>query len=278
VRTGSDRETPVTAAHLMTRGTPRRLDYRFLGAGPVQRWWRPVQDWVVLEQPEVIVCGRSLLISGIPSARRDAIGTAIRYTLVVEDVERALARSLAAAGLHSAGRARLGGLLDAGFPAEWVDAALGDAAPSDAEVARHLAPALAAFGVDEPAAAQHPVRHRSWVGALEDGQAVAAFLDRVTRLADGEPGWAFTTSAIASVKGTGDAADALGAPVAVLLADGGPTEVVDLGKAQAGPPRPGIRTMTTTTTSRRRWLVPLAGVVLLAAILVVVLIATVLPL
>ena len=276
MRTGSDRETPVTDAHLMTRGTPRRLDYRFLGAGPVQRWWRPVQDWVALEQPEVIVCGRSLLISGIPSARRDAIGTAIRYTLVVDDVEGALARSLAAAGLDRAGRARLGGLLDAGFPAEWVDAALGDTAPSDAEVARRLAPALAAFGVDEPAAA-HRVRHRSWVGALEDEQAVAAFLDRVTRLAEGEPGWAFTTSAIASVKGAGDAADALGAPVAVLLADGGPPEVVDLGKAQAGP-RPGIRKTTTTTPSRRRWLVPLAGVVLLAAIVVVVLIATVLPL
>jgi hypothetical protein len=279
VRTGSDRATPVTAAHLMTRGTPRRLDYRFLGAGPVQRWWRPVQDWVVLEQPEVIVCGRSLLISGIPSARRDAIGTAIRYTLVVEDVEGALARSLAAAGLHSAGRARLGALLDAGFPAEWVDAALGDTAPSDAEVARRLAPALAAFGGDEPSAAQHRVRHRSWVGALEDGQAVAAFLDRVTRLAEGEPGWAFTTSAIASVKGAGDAADALGAPVAVLLADGGPPEVVDLGKAQAGPSRPGIRTMTASPRpSRRRWLVPLAGLVLLVAVLAVVLITMVIPL
>ena len=277
MRTGSDRETQVTAAHLMTRGTPRRLDYRFLGAGPVERWWRPVQDWVVLEQPEVIVCGRSLLISGIPSVRRDAIGTAIRYTLVVDDVERALARSLAAAGLDRAGRARLGGLLDAGFPADWVDAALGDTAPSDADVAHRLAPALAAFGEDAPAVAHHPVRHRSWVGALDDGEAVAAFLDRVTRLAEGEPGWAFTTSAIASVKGAGDAADALGAPVAVLLADGGPPEVVDLGKARAGP-RPGIRTMTTATPSRRRWLVPLAGVVLLAAILVVILIATVFPL
>lgn len=279
MRTGSDRGTQVTAAHLMTRGTPRRLDYRFLGAGPVERWWRPVQDWVVLEQPEVIVCGRSLLISGIPSVRRDAIGTAIRYTLVVDDVERALARSLAAAGLDRAGRARLGGLLDAGFPADWVDAALGDTAPSDADVAHRLAPALAAFGDDEPAVAQHPVRHRSWVGALDDGEAVAAFLDRVTRLADGEPGWAFTTSAIASVKGAGDAADALGAPVAVLLADGGPMEVVDLGKAQAGPPRPGIRTMTATPNpSRRRWLVPLAGLVLLVAVLAVVLITMVIPL
>jgi hypothetical protein len=116
------------------------------------------------------------------------------------------------------------------------------------------------------------------VGALDDGQAVAAFLDRVTRLADGEPGWAFTTSAIASVKGAGDAAEALGAPVAVLLAEGGPTEVVDLGKAQAGPPRPGIRTMTATPNpSRRRWLVPLAGLVLLV-VLAVVLITMVIPL
>jgi hypothetical protein len=271
----------VTTAHLMTRGTPRRLDYRFLGPGPVERWWRPVQDWVVLEQPEVIVCGRSLLVSGIPSARRDAIGTAIRYTLVVEEAERALARSLAATGLHAAGRARLGGLLDAGFPAEWVDKALGDTAPSADEVARRLAPALAAFRADEPGPAGHPVRHRSWVGALDDAEAVAAFLERVTRLAAGESGWAFTTSAIASVKGAGDAARALGAPVAVLLADGGPPEVVDLGKARAGPPRPGMRTPTTTETSprrARRWLVPLAGVVLLAAILVVVLITTVLPL
>jgi hypothetical protein len=117
------------------------------------------------------------------------------------------------------------------------------------------------------------------VGALDDGQAVAAFLDRVTRLADGEPGWAFTTSAIASVKGAGDAAEALGAPVAVLLAEGGPMEVVDLGKAQAGPRRPGIRTMTTAhNPSRRRWLVPLAGLVLLVVVLAVVLIAMVIPL
>ena len=76
------------------------------------------------------------------------------------------------------------------------------------------------------------------MGALDDGEAVAAFLHRVTRLADGEPGWAFTTSAIASVKGAGDAADALGGPVAVLLADGGPLEVVDLGKARPGGPGP----------------------------------------
>ena len=115
------------------------------------------------------------------------------------------------------------------------------------------------------------------MGALDDDEAVAAFLDRVTRLADGEPGWAFTTSAIASVKGAGDAADALGAPVAVLLADGGPMEVVDLG---GRPGRHGPASGRSRPRTRRGGggFVPLVGLVLLVAVLAVVLITMVIPL
>jgi hypothetical protein len=235
-------------AHLMTRGTPRRLDYRFLGTGPPQRWWGPLQEWVELEEPEVIVLGGApgtrVLVSGVPSVRKDVIGTTIRYTLVVDDADPVLARNLAAAGLDEAGRARLGSLLDDGFPAEWVDEALAHADPDAVDVAgdvaARIASALETIGKEEPPQrARSKVRYRSWVGAVDDEHAVSAFLERVARLASGMSGWAFTTAAIASVDGAGEAAEALAAPVAVLLADGGPDEVVDLGKDPAGQPTPG---------------------------------------
>ena len=88
-------------AYLMTRGTPRRLDYRFLGAAPPERWWAPLGDWLVLEKAEVVVRGSAVLVSGIPSARRDSVTTVIRYTLVVDDAEPGLLHGLVAAGLDA---------------------------------------------------------------------------------------------------------------------------------------------------------------------------------
>src|SRR5687768_10618770 len=116
-------------AYLMTRGTARRLDYRFLGDGPEQRWWAPLDDLVVLEQPAVLVCGNggrsAVLLSGIPSVRRDVIGTAIRFNLAVDDPDPAVLARLVDAGIDPAARATLGARLDDEFPAEFVDAVLG---------------------------------------------------------------------------------------------------------------------------------------------------------
>lgn len=221
-------------AYLMTRGTPRRLDYRFLGASPPRRWWTPLDEWTVLEDCEVLVHGgpegAGVLVSGIPSARRDAIRTAIRYTLVVDDPEPALLSWLAAAGLDPAARAGLGLALDAEFPADWVDGAL-DTAPLQAEVVTRLDRALerARASIRLPVPAAAPRTPRSWVWNAGDPRAVVAFLERAAELGKGKAtGWAFTSAALVSADGAGKAAAALRAPVAVLLGPEGPAEPVDL--------------------------------------------------
>ncbi|MBV8541016.1 MAG: hypothetical protein JO063_07130 [Pseudonocardiales bacterium] len=194
------------AAYLMTRGTPRPLDYRFLGASPPKRWWAPLEDWIELEQAEVVVhggpTGACILVSGIPSARRDVIGTVIRFTLVVDGADPGLLARLAAAGLDPAARTELGSVLDAQFPTEWVDAALAGTPPADDAVDTRLTRALEATGGD--AQTTDPVGSvpaSSWVGAPGDERAVSVFLDRVARLGAGADGWAFTTAGLTSVDG-----------------------------------------------------------------------------
>ncbi len=227
-------------AHLMTRGTPRRLDYRFLGTSSPERWWTPLADWIVLEEAAVVVngggpAGARVLVSGIPSARRDVIGTAIRFTLVVDGADPGLLARLAAAGLDPEERTKLGSVLDAQFPAEWVDAALDGRPPAGDDVDTRLARALEATGGDAPTS--DPVDSdatSSWVWAAGNELAVSAFLDRVAKLGAGTEGWAFTTAALTTVDGALRAAAALDAPVAVLLGEDGPAERVDVGKAPAG--------------------------------------------
>ncbi|MGK5169185.1 hypothetical protein [Geodermatophilus sp. CPCC 205761] len=238
----------------MTRGTARRLDYRFLGGGPPRRWWAPLDDLVVLERPAVLVHGGpghgGVLLSGVPSARRDVIGTAIRFTIVVDDPDPALLARLVAAGLDAHRRAALGARLDAAFPADLVDSAVGGNAIDEDAVcgeefgswlSRTLADADADADADAgpgPAAESAPQPRRSWIGSADDADAVAAFRARVAQLGAGMPGWAFTTAALTSVDGARRAVASLDRPVAVLLDEGGPSTMIDLdpGKAEAGPP------------------------------------------
>ncbi len=69
-----------------TRG--KTLDYRFLIRGPERQWWLDYRNYTSFERPTLIVERRygqgRVYLSGIPSARRDRVGTTIRYTLVVE--------------------------------------------------------------------------------------------------------------------------------------------------------------------------------------------------
>lgn len=228
-------------AYLMTRGTPRRLDYRFLGASPPQRWWGALGDCIVLERAEVVVrggdSGTGVLLSGIPSARRDVVGTVIRFTLVVDDPDPALLARLVAHGLDDEARVALGAALDAELPADWVDTTLdGESAPGDdigTRLARVLATAVDDLPVHDPG---DRVAASSWVWAAQDRRAVAAFVDRAAQLGAGAPGWAFTTAALRSVEGVRRAAAMLDEPVAVLLGEGGPAEAVDVGKVPAGRP------------------------------------------
>jgi hypothetical protein len=233
-------------AYLMTRGTPRRLDYAFLGDGPDDRWWAPLDDWVVLERPEVIVRGApggsGVLVSGIPSARRDAIGTPIRFTVVLEgagaDVE--LLIRLAAAGLDPGSRVALGRALDDAFGIDEVDATLagvGTCADVDLRLVRVIrqltgARPMPSGGNGRPAESDPST---SWAGSVPDRRAVDDFLDRIAQLARGVPGWAFTTAALTSENGARRAAEGLDGPVAILL-EGGLSGVVNLGKAPDGRP------------------------------------------
>ena len=241
-------------AHLMTRGTARKLDYRFIGDSPPQRWWSPLDDVVSLNRPTVVVHGgphrSGALVSGIPSARRDVIGTPIRFTLVVEDAGPALVARLVNAGLDAQARAELGAELDAVFSSELVDGALRGEAGEVAELATHLERVLTTdeqedeqFTFDD---AFNP-RGKAWVGSVDAADAVAEFRHWTKHLGRGTPGWAFTTSGLSSVDGARKAVATLGEPAAVLLDDGGPREIVRFdvertvdegvgpGKAQAGP-------------------------------------------
>jgi hypothetical protein len=78
----------VTAAYVHTRGRERHRDYQFVGPAPPTSWWRAYADHTTFERPTVLVQsdgrGWQLYLSGIPSRRRDAVGTVIRYTVVAE--------------------------------------------------------------------------------------------------------------------------------------------------------------------------------------------------
>lgn len=247
-------------AYVMTRGTERRMDYAFLGESPPRRWWESIGKWLFLEAEELVVSRRDgettgLLLSGIPSGRRDVIGTRIRYTVVVDDVHEApaLGAWLVRCGLEDGERERLGRALDAGFAADYVDAWLrraedagsGNRGAAWREVEERL---LAALG--EGAAAAHETtaededededRRTSWVGGVQDPVARREFRARARRLLqDARPGIAFTTHALGSVSGARRAAQALPDDVAVLLHDSELRETQNLSETPGMKPATG---------------------------------------
>lgn len=234
----------------MTRGTPRKCDYGFLGEAPPVRWWQSLGDreLVNLEEPEVLALrtggSLSMLLSGLPSVRRDVLGTRIRHTLVVDAVETdpGLAGRLAATALDPAGRERLGKELDRLLSAELVDAVL-MGREDGAEIPESLGRMLESPGwaADHPGAAAD--RRGSWVAPLDSSDGRAAFVARIGRLAaEGREGYAFVTHSLVTVDGAERAAAELPGDGAILLADGDPSEVVALGKVQgAGSARQSSR-------------------------------------
>jgi len=238
----------------MTRGFPRRLDYRFLGALPPAQWWAPLRDreLVNLERPEVVAYGGgtslSVLLSGIPSGRRDVVGTPIRYLVVVDDLREGetdtlLARRLVLAGLRDEDRLAFGRALDAAFDEATVDAMLSgtrDTAPVGDVVAEVLAKSWGAGDAGQPAGGPPmPAADAggSWAGPADREQARRDFLARVAALAGGGHGFAFTSHSLATKAGVTSALAELRGSNVVLLADGELTEVMRLGKAVATVPR-----------------------------------------
>ncbi len=79
---------PEVRAFVQTRGTARATDYAFLGAAPPEPWWRAYRDVTAFDHPTVLVTSDgahwAAYLSGIPSFRVDAVGTVVRYTLVLD--------------------------------------------------------------------------------------------------------------------------------------------------------------------------------------------------
>jgi hypothetical protein len=232
----------------MTRGTPRRLDYNFLGQPPPELWWQPLGDneLVVLEQPEVIAYGDgaelSMLVSGVPSQRRDIIGTLIRYTLVIDHLQADvdLAQRLAATGLSPGGRTRLGRRLDQTFDAAMVDGLLSGSG-DDTGVGELLADVLASPDWSTQVTGSGREIRGSWAAPAASSDACAAFIARIGKLAAGDRGFAFTSHSLTTEHGAEQAVAELPGSNAVLLADSELEGVVRLGKvpAEAPPKRRG---------------------------------------
>jgi hypothetical protein len=255
----------VTAAYLNTRGRERHRDYQFVGPAPPTSWWRAYAEHTTFERPTVLVqsdgTGWQAYLSGIPSRRRDAVGTVIRYTLVAEsasgpsdraglatgDVLALVANWLADQESGHREPGRVSAALDAAFPEPDVERLLaagpeGLARTDPAELERRLTGALRELRLPLPEEPD-PVPD-AWLADLSRPPARAAFVQRVDELLAGRPGRALVLNLV------GAAADLSALlddprPLAVLAPElPDPGAVVPLDRtgpapAKKAPPPPG---------------------------------------
>lgn len=223
----------MTAAYVQTRGRPRHRDYDFLGAGPGEPWWRAYAGHTAFESPTVLVESSGteyrVYLSGIPSARRDSVGTVIRYTLVLEETPDDPDGAgpdgvLALVSCWVAGGTTLTAALDEAFPEDDVERLLAATAPETDPHKRVLAavrslPPYRVSPVESPG---------DWLGSAESEPARTAFLGRVQDLvAGGAAGRALLLNLIG---GPDDLADLLTdpSPLVVLAPELGFTEPTPL--------------------------------------------------
>jgi hypothetical protein len=231
------------AVYLNTRGRERHRDYQFVGPAPPTSWWRAYADHTTFERPTILVQsdGREwqAYLSGIPSLRRDAVGTVIRYTVVAESgTERpsqderpgpegrpgpgavvALVANWLADQDRGRGAGRVSAALDAAFPEPDVERLLAapDAPGSEgSEVADRLAGALREL--PGPPAVGPPDTPADWLADPARPTGRAAFVQRVEMLLAGRPGRALVLNLV------GSPADLVGLlddprPLAVLAPD-----------------------------------------------------------
>lgn len=237
--------------YLQTRG--KNTDYAFLGGAPSQLWWQEFRDDTSFEQPTIITKGdRSkwrCFVSGIPSERRDRVGTVIRYTLVLEGEcckasEEVL--SLVSAWLKNA---RAGGLgkdvqaaMDGVFDEATVERLLSNrnsTPESLAEVGRLVAEGLSKL--PHPEQRTKPLAVESWVGSATSVRGQKELLARSAELFRGERKG---VAALLNLLGTvGDATNLLekqSGSLAVLIRDTTDKlgdEIVEL-KKKPFPPKP----------------------------------------
>ena len=294
---------------VQTRGTARAADYAFLGGAPPEPWWRAYRDATAFDHPTVLVISDGVrwaaYLSGIPSARVDAVGTVVRYTLVLDGpcgapdgacVAAAVEAWLDDVAAGSPGRARLSAALDARFPSgdvqRWLGASAAGSAGSDERHSRRMDSAhsavrrldgdvsevreraLAALAALPPPAlaADEP---GSWLGAVRAPEARRAFTARVAALVAGLPGRALLLNLVG---GPDDAAALLdpASPAAVLVDGSAPAHLtplraeVEAKKVPAAASRPPRRAGVAAVAGIA--VLPLVVLVLVLGALVVVLV------
>jgi hypothetical protein len=287
--------TPGPQVYVQTRGTARAADYAFLCGAPPRTWWREYRDATAFDHPTVLVVsdggGWAAYLSGIPSARVDAVGTVVRYTLVLDGPcgDGPVAAQLPAAvaawlddvadGLAGRLGRRLSAALDARLPPDDVQRWIGAPAPVSpdragpviSEPGRRVLAALATLATPEPRAGWPP---GDWVGGVGSAPARAAFVARVADLVGGTAGRALLLNLV----GPDDVGAVLdpASPVAVLTesAEPAPQPLVPAVDAKKAPPAPVL--------PRRAGVVAVAGTaalpVVATAVVLVALLLTVLVL
>jgi hypothetical protein len=235
---------PEVRVFVQTRGTARAADYAFLGGAPPEPWWRAYRDATAFDHPTVLVDSDgarwAAYLSGIPSSRVDAVGTVVRWTLVLDGpcgtpdaacVPAAVGAWLddIADGHGDRPDGRLSAALDARLSAADVERWLPvpDERPArrtgsderhsrtdrgSGEVQRQVLTVLAAL----PAPAVVSDEPGDWIGAVAAPAPRAAFLARVGALVGGATGRALLVNLVG---GPAEAQPLLdpGSPVAVLV-------------------------------------------------------------
>lgn len=274
----------ITAA-VQTRGRVRSADYAFLGEAPQHPWWRAYGGHTTFEHPTILLVsdggGWDAFLSGIPSRRRDAVGTTIRFTLVLGGGSAEAGPVLALVGawladLAGAGHA-VGDALDAAFPEADVERLL--ATPDSTEVRRRVLDAVAQVHAGPATPDPQPRGLLSasdgaanlpddWLWSVDRLEARATFVERAGEILDGSAGRALLLNLVGS---PADLASLLAdpRPLAVLGTDLGPAPV-PLPRAETPPgkvPAPSHRTARPIRTRLRTAIV-------VAALLLVTLLAT----
>jgi hypothetical protein len=254
-------------AWLHTRGRARHRDYRFLGPPPQPAWWREYAGATTFEQPTILVQsdgGRwQAYLSGIPSGRRDAVGSTIRFSVVLAgdagEGEHVLA--LVACWLDDQDRGGAGSVsaaLDAAFPEAVVERLidLGDAAGGEA--AERVVAALTAL----PSVAPGGAAAGSFLGDLADPAARHAFLGHAAELLTGQSGRALVLNLVGSPDDIAALLDDA-RPLAVLAPELAPP-LIPLRRTGATPGKAGPPRVPTRQRGRARALAALLTVAALA--------------
>ena len=208
------------AFYLQTRG--RTNDYAFLGDMPSDHWWTKYREFTAFEDPTILVHSDGptwkVCLSGIPSSRKDRVGTTIRYTLVLEgsqSEERSCSAAYESVATWLSDVANAGSQntlqreLDSEFPEEFVEQTIirHDSKPFGGDIANKIEKALLGLLKRPNAIEKEPsispnneeAGHLSWVGALEKPRPRKIFLKRVQGLLNGQVGRALIMNLVESV-------------------------------------------------------------------------------